>query len=66
MERSSKFSERRLLQISADLLSQLAEIQKLRMAVQAAEARNSQTAHLRRTEVAALDDGKQPLRAGSI
>jgi hypothetical protein len=65
MERSSKFSERRLLQISVDLLSQLAEIQKLRMAVQAAEARNNQKAHLRRIEVAALYDGKQPLRAGS-
>lgn len=62
MERSIKFSERRLSQISVVLLSQLSGIQTLRMAVQAAEARINQKAHLRRTEVAV---SKQRLRAGS-
>jgi hypothetical protein len=36
MERSSQFSEQRLLQTSVDLLNQLAEVQKLEAALQSA------------------------------
>ena len=38
MERFIQFSEQRLLQVSVDLRNQLAEIQKLRAAIQSAEA----------------------------
>ena len=38
MERSIQFSEQRLLQASVDLCNQLAEVQKLRAAIQSAEA----------------------------
>jgi hypothetical protein len=38
MERSIQFSEQRLLQASAYLLNQLAEVQQLRAAIQSAEA----------------------------
>jgi hypothetical protein len=38
MERSIQFAEQRLLQASVDLHNQLAEVQKLRAAIQSAEA----------------------------
>jgi hypothetical protein len=65
MGQSSQDLEQRLLQISVDLSSQLAEIQRLRMAIEAAEAsrpRKHQTARRRRAKVIALSDRHARLR----
>ena len=46
MAKSLEGSEQRLSQISVDLLNRMSEIQKLRLAVQAAEASKSRTMDL--------------------
>jgi len=50
MERSTQVSEQRLLQASVDLRHQLAEVRKLREAIQSAEA-SERSRRLRRSIV---------------
>ena len=49
MAKSFEGSEQRLSQISVDLLNRMSEIQKLRLAVQAAEASKGRTMDLKFT-----------------
>lgn len=59
-------SERRLIQISVDLLNQMAEIQKLRVAIQSAEAskrRNGEALRRETESKAAAPSAENQLRA---
>ena len=58
---TNKFSEQRLLQASADLLNQLAEVQRLREAIQSAEARGRSSSKV----VNSLKVEHRPVKSGS-